>query len=310
MTMLAAMRKGTREARRDEDGAVTLWMLVWMSLSLLFMGLAIDFGNGFRTRAMLQATADAASHAGIVTMIQDGSAPAIRTAATTIAAENMEINEHGRVVRDDDVVIGTRDDGFTPGGAEPNAVQVTARREGANALATFFMRIAGIDVLDVSAVSISIAAGPDSPNDGVIARGRTKFTAQTSFGGEVCIDSEDEFQGSGIDTIGESTVFSAPDTDPHSEGGVIKASTGAYEAMEPHLAAGHLVPHAARDDDMRETMQEILDELSGYTPRVSEDTEPTKAGSKKDKTPPDQEKKPGDGSSGDPGGGGEVVVIP
>jgi len=259
MTMIA--RRMHRFAA-DDAGSITMWMIAWMIGLLMFIGLAVDSGNGYRTKAMLQVTANAASHAGAVTLGRGGTSFEAVNAAQNIAQANVP-----GTVRASDVEFGRYDGGvFTAGIAPVNAVRVTARRDetASNGLETHFLRIIGIDTLDVAASAVTVFDPPPCENDGIIAMGQVKFTAQAAFDGAVCIHSQTELQISGIDSISADTVFSAPNVAPHNEGGMVNASTGVHALLEGHLEPDWLLPDAALEDEVRKAWKATLAAIQGY----------------------------------------------
>ena len=49
----------------DEDGAGTVWGLLWFILFVGIGGMAVDTTNAYRIQTIMQATADAAAHAAV-----------------------------------------------------------------------------------------------------------------------------------------------------------------------------------------------------------------------------------------------------
>jgi Flp pilus assembly protein TadG len=87
----------------DEDGVGTVWWVFWMIIFLMFGGVAADSSNAWRMRAELQATADAAAHAGVIDLPNQTAAAA---AADGIAAKNMQSAEHGDVLTAAEIEFG------------------------------------------------------------------------------------------------------------------------------------------------------------------------------------------------------------
>ena len=135
---------------QDERGA-TLAVVAASIVVLLGMGaLAVDVGMLYTVRTKLQATADASALAAAQELPD---AADVTSMAIQYATANYD---EGAVVTADEVVLGRWDEvagTFTPGANPPNAVNVTARRQGArgNAVPTFFARVLGRDWVDVSA---------------------------------------------------------------------------------------------------------------------------------------------------------------
>ncbi len=89
---------------RDEGGGYTIWGLTWFILYVGIGGLAVDVTDAFRNQTMLQATADSAALAGIVSPLGDESE--VDTWAVTYAAFNMSPSVHGDVLKTTEVDIG------------------------------------------------------------------------------------------------------------------------------------------------------------------------------------------------------------
>jgi Flp pilus assembly protein TadG len=155
------MRKNPiRNLSRDIGGSISVFMVCLMPALLALGGLAIDGANAWRTRAILQATADSASLAASIDLPDVAKAKA---SALTYAAKNMTAAANGAVLADNDIVTGKWDPDtkvFTPNGAPVNAVQVTVRRSStnSNALPTSFLSIIGVKGWDVVTTSISTRA--------------------------------------------------------------------------------------------------------------------------------------------------------
>ena len=132
---------------KDEEGAGTAWWVVWMLMFMVFGGVAADSANAFRMRAELQATADAAAHAGVIDLPD---VDAARASADAMAAANMSATDHGDVLAAVDIETGAWDSaantftvsddeggggglGLGGGGFSPaDAIRVTTRRDASN----------------------------------------------------------------------------------------------------------------------------------------------------------------------------------
>ena len=112
----------------DQRGGGTIMGLLWFMLLVGITGMAVDTTNGFRSRTMLQATADATSLAAAIDLPDTNAAVAT---AVAYAAENMGADINGSVLDPADVHIGlwnpaTRS--LDTAAALPDSVMVTARR--------------------------------------------------------------------------------------------------------------------------------------------------------------------------------------
>ena len=65
-----------QEFLNDEHGAGTIMGLLWFILLVGITGLAVDVTDGFRSRTMLQATADASALAAVIDLPDEAAAGA------------------------------------------------------------------------------------------------------------------------------------------------------------------------------------------------------------------------------------------
>ncbi len=103
---------------RCERGGGTIFGLFWFILLVGIAGLAVDITDARRTETMLQATADAASHAAVQDLFlaavvglpdEDAAVAAAVASALEYADKNMPFAQHGVVLRAADVQIGVWD---------------------------------------------------------------------------------------------------------------------------------------------------------------------------------------------------------
>ena len=143
-----------RAGRSSESGAVLVMIAISIAMLLGFVAFVFDMGRIYVARAELQGAADA--------MVVATADLLPNEAAIEIVAEQyaVETDGTGAILDPSDVVMGYWDDAtstFTPGGSDPNAVQITARRavQNSNPVDTVFAKIFGFDTIDVSATSIA-----------------------------------------------------------------------------------------------------------------------------------------------------------
>lgn len=112
--------------RRDGRGAVAVIFALMTPAILGGLALTIDVAMYRIAHARLQAAADAAALAGLQEMVAGGD---LTNRAVEIAGQNVS-DEYGEIVNAGDVQVGSysSQDGFTLGGADPNAVRVVAQR--------------------------------------------------------------------------------------------------------------------------------------------------------------------------------------
>ena len=195
---------------RDEDGGYTVWGLTWFILYVGIGGLAVDMTDAFRNQSMLQATADSAALAGIMSPLGDENE--VDTWALTYAESNMRPIVHGNVLKADEVDIGTwnfTDKTFSVGGANPNAVRAITRRDAVNAnpVATNFLRIVGLQTWNVNAVGIAAKGINECFNNGIIAGGALDVKTHIHFYGEICLIGHEKFWFRSNDTTFEDGVY-------------------------------------------------------------------------------------------------------
>lgn len=178
---------------RDERGSYTIWSLLWFMLYVAIGGLAVDVTDVYRNQSMLQATADAAALAGVMSLPDTGN---VKPAALEYARANMTRAVHGYVLTADDVQIGRWDfdaEQFLVGAAPPNAVYVTTRRatENNNPLAMNFLRIlqlVGLDPWwDVQAEAVAVKGVNVCHNNGIVAGGALTMTTHSDYWENICL---------------------------------------------------------------------------------------------------------------------------
>src|SRR5688500_18223287 len=92
------------EFLQEKRGATLLTVGLAVTVLMGIAAFGVDTGYLFLTKNMLQLAADAEALAAIRALPETDT---MRTRAREIAALNMAVSEHGNVLVDDDVVIGT-----------------------------------------------------------------------------------------------------------------------------------------------------------------------------------------------------------
>ncbi len=244
-----------RDFINDESGAYTVWSLVWFSLYVAIGGLAVDMTDGYRTQSLLQSTADAAALAAVMSLPNEADG---RQQAVSYSQDNMLQNTHGTVVRSGEVVFGTwtiSPRNFAPGGVEPNAAMVTARRASGNEnpLATNFLRIIGLVEWDVNAITIATRFYPDCllRGNALIAGNRVDLTSNNVLR-NTCVHGENliedpahdyavEIQNNG--TIYDDVQISMPDEEMMIDRPTICSNEGL--CTPGRITEGNLMPAEA-----------------------------------------------------------------
>ena len=142
---------------RDERGAALIYVVLFMLSSLWFVSLAIDMGKLTVTKGELQRAADAAALAGASAV--NGTTgnldqPEARTRATYFGGQNTALQATSEPVDIDpnDIVF-----------LDAHTIQVTARREGGNAMTTIFAKTIGISSMNLQAVATAKSIPVDEP---------------------------------------------------------------------------------------------------------------------------------------------------
>lgn len=223
------LRNNLRQFLDDERGSYTIWSLVWFILYVAVGGLAVDGTDAYNKQTLLQATADAAALAGVMSLPDEVDAV---DQALAFAANNMKPEVNGLVLKPTDVYIGNWNsdtETFTiTSGTDVNAVYVITRRsrDNGNPVVMSFLRILqlfGFDPRwDVVAEAVAVTYQPGClMTNGLFAGNKVDFTSNNEFK-DICIHGENiiddpghnyaiEIQNNG--TIGENVQFSTPDTD-------------------------------------------------------------------------------------------------
>ena len=152
------MNPNHNSARR---GIGAIYTITVLTVLLAFTSLAVDYGRVQLARTELQNAADAAARQGAYGL---GESPlAAWTAASTIAAENKCLGDPVRLdYNAGDALAGHYDEknrsfqALSPWDAKVNAVKITARREGDQAIPTLFASVLGKKTFSVRASAIAV----------------------------------------------------------------------------------------------------------------------------------------------------------
>lgn len=194
----AVLSKSLVRFLRDERGSYTVWSVLWFMIYVGIGGLAVDVTNVFRHQSMLQATADAAALAGVMSLPDENKA---KYAARLYAQHNMRPEYNGYVLEYEDIQVGVWDFSsetfVTPGSDTPNAVHVTTRRaqQNENPVTMNLLRILGMFGLDtwwnVQAEAVAVRGLEACYNNGIIAGGQLTMSSQSSFRNFMCLHGDD-----------------------------------------------------------------------------------------------------------------------
>lgn len=188
------MIRSFRGFLRDERGSYTVWSLIWFVMFVAIGGLAVDGTDGYRTKTLLQSTADASALAAAMSLRAPDEDPVV--VALAYAEANMDPDIYGVVVTQDDVVLGTWEiasQSFTAGTADPNAVYVVARRaeENGNPLIMNMLRILQLFGLNgwwsINADALAVVGLEACQNNGIIAGGQLNIGNSAEFYNGMCL---------------------------------------------------------------------------------------------------------------------------
>ena len=176
--------------RAETLGGATILSVVWLLLLVGLAGLAIDATNGYRHKAVLQATADAAALAAIIDLPD---ADAARATAHTYAEANLPPEQFGSVLEDRDLQIGRWDEKngrLIVGGEPADAVGVTVRRSlmNGNPLGTAVLGLIGFNAWEVNASAIAMRFYPGClSREGLISAKKVSMTSDTHYINGFCV---------------------------------------------------------------------------------------------------------------------------
>jgi Flp pilus assembly protein TadG len=155
--MIASARiRGLVASRR---GAAAVVFALATPMLIGATGFAVDGGLMYIAQSRLQTAADAAALAGAKELEDNAGGAATR--AIALATSNSPANAGNTLVAQD-IVTGTWDPAsrtFTPGGANPDAIQVTTRHAAANGNPhnLIFGGFLGLNSMDLSATAVAYA---------------------------------------------------------------------------------------------------------------------------------------------------------
>ena len=159
------MRNNSRTTDRYTRGTVLLPALLMIGAMLGIGALAVDLGMLLTAKDELQTAADAAALAG-VKELAFGEFELARDRAVALAALNGALGEPVAIDREADVTLGYwlyGESRLVAGVAQPNAVQVVARRlaDQGTGVTTWFAQSLGVSQMDAGAEATAIAVNRD-----------------------------------------------------------------------------------------------------------------------------------------------------
>lgn len=222
----------------DESGGGTIFGLFWFALLVGICGLAVDITNGFRSRTMLQATADATALAAAIDLPTKST---VVSSAVTYASDNMGAEINGLVLNPAEVVVGKWDadtKSLDTDSSKPDAVMVTVRQsdDNSNPLPVNFLRIIGLQSWNVRAQAVAQRFIPKCLTDGLVARDIVDISSNNYFTKDICVHGQKGVQMQNHNRFDPGTYVSMPHPD-----GQLQIPAGGMES-NPGL------PQALRED--------------------------------------------------------------
>jgi hypothetical protein len=207
-----------RSFASDEEGAGTVFGLFLFMVIVILGGVALDSSNAWRNATHLDASADAASHAGAVALAKGGDIDDVRAAAIWAASRNMPEQRYGEVTGNslENIQLMHFDTGtrILSSTGTQNAVVVDLGQTwgNANAVRTYFLRLMGVNSWDVTGRSITVydASAECSNVDGIYAQDEISLSSQNSVGSGFCVHSQDAVWLPQQNTFGPGSVVSMP----------------------------------------------------------------------------------------------------
>ncbi len=167
----------------DNRGATAVIVAICLMMLAGFAALAMDVGYLYATRNELQNVADAGALAGAgflgarYSVLSYSEQQTYTFARTDIVGAVNQVSQKNKAaganiaINDADIIIGNWDPDtrtITPTLTTPDAVRVTARRDGSanGPIASIFARVFGVNTMDVSAVATAALTGPSEVAEG------------------------------------------------------------------------------------------------------------------------------------------------
>ncbi|MCV2864552.1 pilus assembly protein TadG-related protein [Albidovulum sediminicola] len=262
LTRLA--RAATGRAKREE-GAITVLSLQLLIVSMILGGFAVDVGHGFQTYTQLQATADSAAHAALLTR-EWYSADTAKTTAIKVATNMMPTSRYGDVLKPDDIIFGDWDADkktFTANALSKKAVFVSTRRyeQNSNGLSTIFLRLAGQDNLDIASGSVWETYYSNCFREGIVAAEIVDTQSNNSYEPGYCIHAQQHVEINSNNVFKSGVIVSMPDkSDVVIPDSGYEQNTGLREALRD---ASYALRILTRIDNIKQGLLDPMDAKFG-----------------------------------------------
>ncbi len=199
---------------RDVSGAMTMFgLFVFLSMAVVG-GLAIDVSHVHAERVRLQAMADAAAHATLVSR-RKMSAEAAKAAAVAMVQAAEPDARRGDVLLASDISFGSFDyvtGKFTANSTGTKAVRVSTARlaNRGNAVASYLTNLIGIDSWDVSREAVFVSYSPGCSEQGFLSEGPIDVQSNNAYLNGFCMHSNTSVSINNNNTFQPGTVLSLP----------------------------------------------------------------------------------------------------
>ena len=250
----------------DERGGGTIMGLFWFMLLVGICGLAVDSTNGFRSKTMLQATADSMVLAAAIDLPNPA---AVVATAAAYAEVNMSSAGNGSILDTSDVQIGKWNNNpysLDTGSAFPDAVMVTVRQteENSNPVPVNFLRIVGLMSWNVEAQAVAQRFIPGCIREGLVARGIVDISSNNDFVNQICVHGQQGVDMQNNNYYETGVIVSMPDPDNQLSipAGGMTSNPGLPEALRENILDPRMVNHI--DEIMADLLTKELYVLPSY----------------------------------------------
>ena len=223
--------------------------LFWFMLMVGITGMAVDSTNGFRSRTMLQATADASALAAAIDLPNNA---AVTATAVSYADNNMGVDLNGTVLNTADVHVGhwnASTNSLDTTSGFPDSVMVTVRQteENSNPVPVNFLRIVGLSDWNVQAQAVAQRFIPECLKDGLVAEGTVNIESGNGFVNNICIHGQQGVEMQIDNSFQSGVTVSMPDPDSQlsTPSGSMTSNPGLPEALRENI----LHPRMVKDLD-------------------------------------------------------------
>jgi hypothetical protein len=241
---------------RAEDGAGTAMGVSTLALMLVLVALAVDVANLYRTRALMQLTADSAAHAGMVALAETGDPARAEAAARAMVERNLPEAVHGPLLAPGDIRVVFHDaetnralalqGGLLPGERVANAVVVRLQRSGAtgNTLPTLMLHALGQAGWTLAAQSVASLAPTRrcAGRQAMVAQGGITLGAGVALEPGLCLHAQGDIALAADVETGTDPAFSLPDASnctgpcPDPETGALAEANLILTNVQAHVA--------------------------------------------------------------------------